>query len=432
MLVEPLLDRARRTPGEIALHDDRGSYTFQQVAAAAGGLAALLSAGTQRQNVAVMLPSSFGFVASFYGILLAGKSVVPINFLLGDREVAHVLADSGVDTVLTAPPLAARIANSGLKIIDISQLPPPPADSALPTAAPKSPDDMAVLIYTSGTSGLPKGVILSYENLQSDVDACIEHAQLGSKHVFLGVIPLFHAFGMTAMMLAPIQLGATIIYMARFSPVAAVNAIRDRGVSLLFAVPSMFGAIAHLKNAAPPDFKTVWLAISGGEPLPSTLREGFKQRFGVTLHEGYGLSETSPVVALNVPHEFRQGSVGKAIPGATIKIMDENGQPLPTGGEGEIWLKGPMVFRGYYNLPNETAAAITPDGFFKTGDLGKFDSDGFLYITGRKKDLIIIAGEKVAPRSGGSDPESPRRGGNRRSWQKRSRPRGDRRGVRRR
>jgi long-chain acyl-CoA synthetase len=398
MLVESLLDHARQTPGEIVLHDDRGSYTFQQLATAAGGMATLIAGHTERPHVAIMLPSGFGFVASFYGTLLAGKSVVPVNFLLGDREVAHVLADSGVDCVITAPPLAARVASSGLKIIDITRLPPPPGDAPLPKPVPHDPDDMAVLIYTSGTSGLPKGVILSYSNLQSDIDSCIEHAQLQSKHVFLGVVPLFHAFGMTAMMLAPIQLAATIIYMGRFSAVAAMNAIRDRGVSLLFAVPSMFGAIAHLKNATAQDFKTVWLAISGGEPLPSTLREGFKQRFGVALHEGYGLSETSPVVALNVPHDFRQGSVGKAIPGAIIKIADENGQSLPTGSEGEIWLKGPMVFRGYYNLPNETAAAITPDGFFKTGDLGKFDSDGYLYITGRKKDLIIIAGEKVAPR----------------------------------
>jgi long-chain acyl-CoA synthetase len=398
MLVEPLLDQARRSPGEIALRDDRGSYTFQQLAAAAGGLAALIAKQTDRPHVAVMLPSGFGFVASFYGTLLAGKSVVPVNFLLGDREVAHVLADSGVDTILTAPPLAARVASSGLKVVDISQLPPPPANMPLPTPPRKTPDDMAVLIYTSGTSGLPKGVILSYSNLQNDVDASIEFARLQSKHVFLGVIPLFHAFGMTAMMLAPIQLGATIIYMARFSPVAAVNAIREHKVSLLFAVPSMFGAIAHLKNATPEDFKSIWLAFSGGEPLPTTLREGFLKRFGVTLYEGYGLSETSPVVSLNTPHEFRAGSVGKTIPGVKVKITDDNGQPVPVDSDGEIWLQGPMVTRGYYHLPNETAAAITSDGFFKTGDLGKIDSDGFLYITGRKKDLIIVAGEKVAPR----------------------------------
>ena len=140
------------------------------------------------------------------------------------------------------------------------------AKSRLPD---RGSNDMAVLMYTSGTSGLPKGVVLTFGNLQSDVDACIQHARLQNKHVFLGVIPLFHSFGMTAMMLAPIQLGATIIYLARFSAVATLNAVREHGVSLLFAVPSMMAAIAHLKNAGPEDFKTIYAMISGGEPLPS-------------------------------------------------------------------------------------------------------------------------------------------------------------------
>ena len=398
MLVEALLDHARRTPNDVALHDDGGSYTFQQLADAAGGLATFLAGHTSRPHVAVMLPSGFGFVASFYGTLLAGKSVVPVNFLLGDREIAHVLADSGVDTVLTAPPLAGKLANSGLKIVDISQLPKPQPNALIPALPNKNPDDLAVLIYTSGTSGLPKGVRLSYYNLQSDVDSAIQHARLQNKHVFLGVIPLFHAFGLMAMMLAPIQLAATVIYMARFSPVAAVNAIRDRNVSLMFAVPSMFAAIAHLKNASREDFKSVYLMISGGEPLPATLREKYLELFGVTLYEGYGLSETSPVVALTTPFDSRPGSVGKALPGVTVKIISDDGREQPIGNEGEIWLKGPMVSRGYFNLPNETAASFTSDGFFKTGDLGRFDAAGNLEIVGRKKDLIIVAGEKAAPR----------------------------------
>ena len=253
-------------------------------------------------------------------------------------------------------------------------------------------------MYTSGTSGLPKGVMLTYGNLQSDVDAAIKHARLEHKHRFLGVIPLFHSFGMTAMMLAPIQLGATVTYMARFSAVAAIKAIREQKISLMFGVPSMYGAILRLKDAHPEDFAQMYATISGGEPLPEAVRVGFKQRFNVTLLEGYGLTETSPVVSLNIPQENRPGSVGKPVPGAQFKIVDDDGNPSPKTESGEVWVKGPMIMKGYHNLPAETAAALTPDGYFKTGDLGKFDDDGFLHITGRKKEMIIVAGEKASPR----------------------------------
>jgi long-chain acyl-CoA synthetase len=253
-------------------------------------------------------------------------------------------------------------------------------------------------MYTSGTSGLPKGVMLTFGNLQSDVDACIEHAALKHQHKFLGVIPLFHSFGMTAMMLAPIQLGTCVVYLGRFSPVGTLNAIKEHQISLAFGVPSMFAAIAHLKNATADDFQSIYALISGGEPLPRAVYDTFVKRFNRPIYEGFGLTETSPVVALNVPQDYRPGSAGKPLPGVTIRIADESGNALPSEQIGEVWLKGPMVMQGYYNLPEETANALTADRFFKTGDLGKIDSDGYLHITGRKKEMIIIAGEKAYPR----------------------------------
>ena len=402
MLVEPLLHYAQKSPNDVFIHDDRGDHTFAQIAGAASALSMLISFKTQRPNVGLLLPSSAAFVASFYGTLLAGKTVVPINFLLGPAEVAHVLKDSGVDLVISIGPLASRLPKDELQVIDLLQL-PQSKDLSVPTeipaaAASKKPDDIAVLMYTSGTSGLPKGVCLSFDNLQSDVDASIKHARLERKHRFLGVLPLFHAFGMTAMMLAPIQLGATVIFMARFNPVATINAIRDKQVSLVFAVPSMFAAIANVKAATADDFKSIYAMMCGGEPTPSNLIAAYKSRFNVNLYEGYGLTETSPVAALNVPNEYRTGSVGKPVPGLSVRIVDDAGIDCMVGDSGEVWLKGPMVMRGYYNLPRETAAVLTSDGFFKTGDLGKLDADGFLHITGRKKDLIIVAGEKAVPR----------------------------------
>lgn len=398
MLLEPLFANAAKQPNELAIIDDRGQYTYQQLAAMSAGLGIYLAAQTKKPNVGILLPAGAGFVASFYGTLLAGKSVVPINFLLGDREINHVIADSGIDTVITIPLLAGRLQDARLNVIDITALPPTPPAAIAPKFPARNPDDMAVLMYTSGTSGLPKGVILTYSNLQSDVDAAIESAALKHQHRFLGVIPLFHSFGMTAMMLAPLQLGALVVYLARFSPVGTLKAIREHNISLMFGVPSMYAAIMHLKNAAREDFKSVYAAISGGEPLPKPLYEAFLARFGVPICEGFGLTETSPVVTLNVPHDHREGSVGKAVPGAIIKIVDDNGNALPNEKTGEIWLKGPMIMKGYYNLPNETAAALTGDHFFKTGDLGHIDADGFLHITGRKKEMIIISGEKAYPR----------------------------------
>jgi long-chain acyl-CoA synthetase len=398
MLFEPLFAHARNTPHDVAVIDEKGQYTFAQLAAAAAGLGLYLSIQTDRPRVGLLLPPGAGFVASFYGTLLSGKGVVPINYLLGDREVAHVIADSGIDTVVTIPQLAPRLKDAELKVIDLTQLPQTPPASIKPNFPSPNPDDLAVLLYTSGTSGLPKGVILTYGNLQSDVDAAIEAAQLQHGHKFLGVIPLFHAFGLTAGMLAPIQLGAPVVYIARFSPVAMHHAIRDHKLSIVFGVPAMYGALANLKNASADDFASCYAMLSGGDALPSKIREGFLARFGKPILEGYGLSETSPVVALNVPHAQRPGSVGLPVPGAEIRIVDDHGKTLGREQEGEIWLRGPMIMKGYHNLPNETAAALTADGFFKTGDLGKIDADGYVYITGRKKDLIIVSGEKAVPR----------------------------------
>ncbi len=398
MLFEALFTHARQTPQDIAIIDERGQYTYQQLAAAAAGMGLYLAVQTRKPTVGLLLPPSMGFAASFYGALLAGKSVVPINYLLGDREVAHVIADSGIDTVVTIPQLAPRLKDSDLKVVDLTQLPQTPPMAITPRFPSPAANDMAVLLYTSGTSGLPKGVILTYGNLQSDVDSAIEHAALVHGHKFLNVIPLFHAFGLTGGLLAPIQLGASVLYIARFSPVAMLNAIRDHQSSIVFGVPAMLAAVLHLKNASAEDFKSIFALITGGDALPSNLREGFKTRFGVPLLEGYGLTETSPVVALNTPHSQRPGSVGKMVPGAQAKIVDDNGKEVAAGDEGEIWVRGPMIMQGYFNLPAESAKALTADGFFKTGDLGRFDADGFLYITGRKKDLIIVGGEKAVPR----------------------------------
>ena len=397
MLFEPLFQHAKEQPEHLAVIDDNGRYTYGQIAAMAAALGMYLSTQTEKPRIGLLLPPGLGFVASFYATLLAGKTVVPINYLLGDKEIGHIIKDSDIDLVLTVPFFIPRLKDLPLNVIDLTQLPknPPKIEPQFPNPRP---DDVAVLLYTSGSTGLPKGVLLTYENLQSDVDASIKHADLKSRHIFLGIIPLFHSFGILAMLIAPIQLGATVIYIARFSPVATLKALREHKASIVFGTPSMIAAIARLKDARPEDVASIYAIIAGGEPLPAALREGFQQRFGIPLYEGYGLTETSPVIAINVPQTSRPGSVGSAVPGAEIRITDENGAALPAGQIGEIWLRGPMIMKGYHNLPKETAEALTPDGYFRTGDLGRLDQDGYLYITGRKKEMIIVAGEKAYPR----------------------------------
>lgn len=400
MLAQPLFEQAARQPHELAIIDDRGTYSYRDVATMATALGAYFGTLTDRPRLGLLLPSSVGFVASFYGALIAGKAVVPLNFLLGDGELAHCMRDSGIDTLITIPPLAARLKDAPLKVVDLTQLPPVPAATASVAASslPSPPfDQLAVLMYTSGTSGMPKGVMLSHGNIKSNVDAAIQHAALERRHRFLGIIPLFHVFGMTGTMLAPLQLGATIVYMARFNPAATLKAIREHRLSIVMGVPSMFAAIARLKDASREDFKSIYAAISGGEPLSTTLGDTYRDRFGVTLYDAYGMTETSLAVSLNTPKSHRPGSAGKAVPGLQVKIVDDGQNELPSGESGEILLRGPMVTKGYHNLPDETAAAFTPDGYFRTGDLGRIDPDGFIHITGRKKDLIIVAGEKVSP-----------------------------------
>lgn len=400
MLIEPLFAHAKQHPDDIAVIDDRGEYTWRQLATMAAGLGLYVSMQTSRQRVGLLLPSGVGFAASFYGTLLAGKTVVPINFLLGDREIAHILSDSEIDTVLTAGPFLSKLQNTGLKLIDLLALPPAPpldlSDLELPAA---DPGDLAVIMYTSGTAGLPKGVMLTYGNLHSDVLSAIQHAQLQGKHSFLGILPLFHSTGMLATLIAPIQLGSRVVYQGTgFKPLAVIKAIRDHQISIVAAVPSMYGALARLKEAGPEDLKSLYAAISGGEPLPAVIRDAFERKFAQPIYEGYGLTETIGPIAFNVPGRRKPGSVGQLIPSASARIADDEGNALPTGQAGEVWLKGPMIMKGYNNLPAETASALTPDGYFKTGDIGLLDDEGYLHITGRKKDQINVSGEKVSPR----------------------------------
>ncbi len=388
--------------GRLAVADPSMRLTYRRLAAASIALRKVIDQQTSNKRVGLMLPASAVFPATLFGALWAGRVAVPLNFLMSPAELEHIVADADLDTVITVryfekllaelPVRSVFLDDLGLKRRVIAAMlrrrPPIPQVTA---------DDTAVLLYTSGTSAAPKGVELTYDNLLHNCQACIEAARMTFDNVFLNILPPFHVFGLTANVLVPVVLGASVYALPRFQPAAALKAIAEHRANIVMAIPSMYAAMLRSKSAQPDAFVSVTLAISGGEPLPEPVARGFEARFGLKLHQGYGLTETSPVVSLCAAHAYRDGSVGRLLPGVECRIVDDDNQPVPTGSDGEIQVRGRCVMKGYYNRPNETAAVIDSAGWLHTGDIGRLDNDGFLYITGRKKEMIIVGGENVAP-----------------------------------
>lgn len=402
MLTARLLEAACRDPDKPAVLDPQTRLSYRQLAAQSALMRKAVAEHTDCPRIAVMLPSSAAFASTFFGILWAGRTAVPINFLLQRAELTAVLRDAGVDLLVTCRAFEKQFGMLGVRTLYVDDVlaeqgsaasahgdfPPPPACGE---------DDVAVILYTSGSSGAPKGVCLTHRNLLSNCNACIEHARMNPDQRFLGVLPLFHAFGLTAMLLAPVVLGATVQYLPRFQPALVAETIREQAISIFMAVPSMYAAMLRLHDVSPDCFAPLVLALSGGEPLPPNVAAACEQHWGVRLMEGYGLTETSPVVSINTPWAYRPRTVGQALPGVEVQIVDSAGGWLPADADGEVLIRGRSVMKAYYNRPDETAAAIDAQGWFHTGDVGRVDADGFLSITGRLKELIIVGGDNVFP-----------------------------------
>ena len=413
-ILRRIMYHALRRPRRVALVDDQREYNFLTIGAGSLHVAKAVSAATSRDKVGIMLPTGGAFSLALLGCWLAGKTPVPLNYLLSQDELDHVVADSGIDVILTAGKMIEAVAGLG---VDVDKLPGPPRRvlmeqmkfKGLPPlrVPPKlADDDLAVLLYTSGTSGKPKGVMLSEGNLRSNIEDCLLHAGLTRCDVFLGVLPQFHTFGLTVLTLLPLYSGARAVYTARFNPRKVQELIVQHRPDLFVGVPSMLNAMLGVKNATAQDWSSLRYVICGGEPLPQSVFNGFQERFGVHLLEGYGLTETSPVTNWSTPEHNRLHSVGRALPRVRNFIVDDQGRPLGPDQEGEILIAGPNVMLGYYQLPELTDQAIVEldvpgEGgvrCFRTGDIGKLDAEGYLFITGRKKEMLIISGENVFPR----------------------------------
>ncbi len=403
MFVDALLEANRRIPKKLAVADAVRELTYRRFTQFASVFKDLVARETSCERVGIMLPASTVFPAVLMGVFWSSRIAVPLNFLLSVDELTRVVEDADLDLILTVrhfEGLAAKLGVRALFLEDLRLKRRVLVKMFMPLPRPPrvDPQATAVILYTSGTTSEPKGVELSHNNLYSNCVDTIHSLNIDDGHTFLNILPPFHVFGLTANVLVPIVLGAGVFAIPRFSPVAAAKACAERGISIILAIPSMYAAILRTKSTKPDSFRSVFLAVSGGEPLPDSVRRGFEERFGVTLKEGYGLTETSPVVAANAPTCYRMGTVGKPVRNVRIRIAGTNGNPLPDGEDGEIAIHGPGIMKGYFRKPEETRRVVDADGWLRTGDIGHLDDEGFLTITGRCKEMLIIGGENVFPR----------------------------------
>lgn len=400
-----LTDAAGKFPDRTAIRLDEHVLTYAQL----DDLSARVAGHLREQGhapgdaVGIMLPNVLAFPVLYYGVLRAGLAVVPMNPLLKSREVKHYLGDSGAKLVFAWHGMAAE-AEAGAAEVDATAVPVTNdllAEIAtwplLPEVVERDDTDTAVILYTSGTTGTPKGAELTHANMRANAAVTAETLiKVTEDDVIMGGLPLFHSFGQTCGLNVAVRSGATITLIPRFDPVAALKLIERDGVTVFEGVPTMYVAML---SAGPDvaDTSTLRVCVSGGSALPVEVLRGFEAAFGTRILEGYGLSETSPVASFNRVEAARPGSIGTPIEGVEMRVVDTDGNDVPVGEVGEIAIRGHNVMKGYWNRPDATAEAIK-DGWFHTGDMAKQDEDGFFFIVDRLKDLIIRGGFNVYPR----------------------------------
>jgi long-chain acyl-CoA synthetase len=366
-------------------------------------------------KVALLLPNTPHFPLAYYGTLALGAVAVPVHALLKAEEIEYVLSDSGAKALICAAPLLGEGSKGAelagvpvLAVMDGGDVTVERIDtlalSAVPidTFVPREPDDTAVILYTSGTTGKPKGAELTHLNATMNVVVSAQHSfDIDETDVVLGCLPLFHTFGQTCCMNTAFYVGASVVLLPRFDGAQALELLVNERCTMFMGVPTMYVGLLEAAKASElrPQLKS---ALSGGAALPLAVLERFEEVFGTPVLEGYGLTETSPVATFNqVGFAPKAGTVGKAIWGVDVEIakaeVDDRIVLLPTGELGEIVVRGHNVFKGYLNKPEATAAAVV-DGWFRTGDLGTKDADGYVTIVDRKKDMVIRGGYNVYPR----------------------------------
>ena len=421
-LADPLRESARNAPDKTAIIVGETKLPYARllgmVQKLAGGLAKL---GIQRgQHIAILLPNVPHFTLSYYAAQMLGCPVVPLNVLLTKDEIAYHLADSDAVALIAWEGFFEQ-AEAGFKatpsckhlILAKADLRDTSAPSGVhnlnallgggePVAesAPTMPDDTAVILYTSGTTGRPKGAELSHFNLSQNAEyVATKLMELGQDTVALATLPLFHSFGQTVVQNATLRSGGTLVLLPRFEPKAAFELMHAHKVTLFAGVPTMYFALLNMPGAEAYDLSALRYCVAGGSSMPVEVMRAFDQKYNVNILEGYGLSETSPVASFNVlDRPKKAGSIGLPLQGVEFKLIDDQGKTIDAPmTPGEICIRGPNVMKGYYKKP-EANSEVMKGGWFATGDVAHRDEDGYYFIVDRKKDMIIRGGFNVYPR----------------------------------
>ncbi len=417
--VPDLAARLRRTalerPDHPALVAGDRTLTYGQlherVDAATGALQALgVGPGTR---VALVLGTTVTFVEAYAAVLRAGAAFVPLLPGLAPDELRHALVDAGAEVAIVGPERATDVAElrdqlpdlrhlvvAGAEVdggLDHEQL---LADAPAPEPVTRDADDLAALVYTSGTTGRPRGAVLTRGNLAANQDQSLAgRFEVGPDDVVLLVLPLAHIYALNVGLGTSVTVGATMVLVERFDPATTLRAIADHRVSVVLGAPPMYVAWLESGLLADADTSSLRLAVSGAAPLGVPTIERFREATGLTIEEGYGLTEAAPsVTATSMADAAVPGSVGLPLPGVELRLVGADGDDVEVGDPGEVWVRGPNVFQGYWQDPDATAEALTADGWLRTGDVGCRDEAGMLRLVDRLRDLIIVSGFNVYPR----------------------------------
>jgi long-chain acyl-CoA synthetase len=407
-LASILTDTAERHADRTALKLDDTEVSYGMLNDGSARVAAMLKAKgfEPGDRIGIMLPNVPYFAIAYYGVLRAGMTVVPMNVLLKGREVSFYLEDPEARLVFAwhdfVEAAQQGAESSGAEVVSIK---PGEFEQTLGEHDPahdlvdRDESDTAVILYTSGTTGKPKGAELTHANLHKNVEVAAETlAGLTPDDILLGALPLFHSFGQTCGLNCSTYIGSTMSLIPRFDPAKALEIIQRDKVTVFQGVPTMFGAMLNHEGRDEYDVSSLRLCMSGGSAMPGEVQRGFEEAFGCIVLEGYGLSETSPVASFNHPDKERKvGSIGTPIEGVEMRAVDEDGKVVDQGEVGEIAIKGHNVMKGYWSREDATRE-VMKDGWFLTGDMGKVDEDGYFFIVDRKKELIIRGGYNVYPR----------------------------------